>query len=333
MPKLFNSGEVIYSSGAPDIGRTKEVDSHQLLSTEDRQDQIVTFDDIRTLGRLFLTQKYTGSIESAKPFPASFFASHLARDAGPFLAKLDIGNGTDPEKQFPVTVEVVLTEQGLVDLLYHCVPIHSGALEKAKHERHTDALLILAAASLVAPQIILAMRDGIETTNCSTKSNFVQEIRADHSGPLAGLFGSFRNDLETVKQIARISGDEQVTVSRATHIHGQDRQDTSALARAAAGTGIAAGVPVRSEYLSKLRPVMPHALRVPTRKNPVTGLPEIISISEALVDQGFDPLQLALVAAALGFTTDVVGTPNEQKVEALFDPRNIDRPIATIIRP
>jgi hypothetical protein len=253
-------------------------------------------------------------------------AQHELSQRGAFWAKLALGS--DAESQFPVTVEAVRTEHGR-DLRIHIVPIHFGALEVAQFGQHTDSLLALAAAAAVAPQFVLALEGGILTTQCATKKDVVRSITPDHGTPLAVTFDAFEQSQRTLDSAIAVTGNSQLSIQRAAHLHGQNRPNTQQISTAAATSKIAAGVPLRTV----LRSEMPkHVLFIQTEVSEL-GNPRIVSVNESLLRSSFANGDLSLLAAALGFTARVVGDSDREKtVEHVLKPGNADTPLAELVK-
>lgn len=312
------------SKRVQDIGRLTELDSHELLRADDTS-QIASFDEIRTVGRWFLDQDYNAVLPSNRPLPPALLTHHELHGNNAFLGKLALG--PDLESHFPVTMQVIATPTGK-DLRVHIVPIHFGALEVAQFGMRSDSLLALAAAAAVAPQFILALEGGIETTACSTKKEMVTSITPDHGTPLAVTFDSFELGNRTLQSAIGATGNANINIKQAAHLHGQAKPSTQQISRAAAGSKIAAGVPITSTLRSDLPR---HALFISTFEDPITGAERIVSMHESLIDAGIMTADLSFLAAALGFTARVVGdTKREQTVEKVLSPSQAETPLREI---
>jgi len=325
MPSLFTKETASQSVVSPDKGKLLEVDRHQLLQAESGNEQIATFDQIKEIGQVFLSHQYNAVLPSSKHLPMGLIQRHELKGSHVFWGKLALG--ADTESQFPVTVEVVTTSTGK-DLRLHIVPIHFGALEIAQFGKHTDSLLALAAAAAVAPQFVLALEGGVTTTHCSTKKEVVSSITPDHGTPLAVTFDAFDLGYSTLDSAISITGNRNLSIKDAAHLHGQTRPSTQQLSTAAAGSKIAAGVPIRTALRSELPK---HALFFQT-KDDGFGNQNIVSIDESLWNTGLMS-DLSLLAATLGFTARVIGDSGREKtLEKVLRPVNADIPLAELVR-
>lgn len=303
-----------------DIGRLQELDSHELLESESG-DQLVSFNQVRQIGSWFLEQKFPTALPSSHPAPQRLLTTYTQKPPAPFVAKLALG--TETSKHYPVTAEVVSTPHGK-DIRLHIVPIDFSSLETAQFEQHTDGLLALAAVAAVAPQFILALEGGIVTTHCSTKKEVVTEITPDHGTPLAILFDQFENRQTTFNNLVQVTGNQTINMKQAGHLHGQPIQNAHTISKAASGSKIAGGVPIRTFMRSELPK---HVLFLQTRDG-LQGQTELVSMAESLLKSGIHPALLPTVAAALGFTSEVVGSSErEQAVESILQPQNADKPL------
>lgn len=326
MPTIFNKETIVSAGQIQDRGKLAEVDKHQLLRVEQGSEQIATFDQIRNVGRWFLGQKYNVVLPSSKPLPLGLLAKHELQSGGAFLGKLALGS--DSESQFPVTLEVIKTAQGR-DLRVHIVPIHFGALEVAQFGQHTDNLLALAAAAAVAPQFVLALEGGIETTHCATKKETVTSITPDHGTPLAVTFDAFDLSTQTLNSAIGITGNHDLSIKQAAHLHGQNKPNVERVSQAASASKIAAGVPIRTVLRSELPK---HALFISTEIDPA-GEKRIISMNESLWSAGIANQELSFLAAALGFTARVIGDDGREKtVERILTPAFADTPLRELVK-
>lgn len=336
MSGLFNKETAVQASQIQDRGKLIELDEHQLLRTDEQDSQIATFDQVKEMGGWFLSLKFDKKPFLTNPFVAShqltssdpnqLLQRHELANEGAFWGKLALG--ADTESQFPVTIEVVSTPQGK-DLRLHIVPIHFGALEVAQFGQHTDSLLALAAAAAVAPQFVLALEGGITTTHCETKKEIVTSITPDHGTPLAVTFDAFEQGTKTLDRAISITGDQDISIKQAAHLHGQARPNTQYVSQAAGASKIAAGVPIRTVLWSELPQ---HALYVQTIDDG-TGNRKIVSVNESLWRAGIGSTDLSLLAAALGFTARVVGdSGRERTIERVLRPNNADTPLSELIR-
>lgn len=327
MPTIFAKETAVMAGQIQDRGKLVEIDQHQLLTTEDRTSQIASFDQVKAIGSWFLGQEFNTVLPSVKPLPAGLLARHELTGGGAFLGKLALG--ADPESQFPATIEVVKTPTGR-DLRVHIVPIHFGALEVAEFGQHTDGLLALAAAAAVAPWFVMALEDGIETTHCATKKEVVTSVTPDHGTPLAVTFDAFGLGTQTLDSAIAVTGNRDLSIKQAAHLHGQDQPDSKKISGAAARSKIAAGVPIRTLLRSELPR---HALFINTLSDAVTGEPKIVTMNESLWLAGLETTDLAFLAAALGFTARVVGdSARERVVEKVLSPASADTPLTELVR-
>lgn len=326
MPKIFKKETVIDSGITQDHGKLAEIDNHELLKDDNKPDQIASFDQIRSVGKWYLGLEYNNVLPSSKPLPQNLLLNHTLNGGGVFLAKLALGAGA--ENQFPVTIEPVQTAQG-IDLRVHIVPIHFGALEVAQFAHHTDSLLALAAAAATAPQFILALEGGIETTICNSKKGTVTSITPDHGTPLAVTFDTFDLSSQTLDTAVSITGNNDLSIKQAAHLHGQTKIDTKQVSRAASASKIAAGVPIRTFMRNKLPK---HALFISTKNDDISGQTKIVGMNESLLSFGIQSGELSYLAAALGFTARVVGDDKrEQTIETILQPDNANLPLKRII--
>lgn len=325
MVTLFSKETTHNSSNPLDKGRLVELDNHEILKNDDGTEQIATFDQVKELGRWFLSQKFNSVLPSSQPLPEKLLSRYDLSKNGAFWGKLALG--ADLESQFPVTIESILTSNGR-DLRLQIVPIHFKALEVSQFGQHTDSLLALAAAAAVAPQFVLALESGIATTQCSTKKEIVTSITPDHGTPLAVTFDAFEAKQKTLDTTISVTGDKNISIKQAAHLHGQEKPSTVQLSNAAAGSKIAAGVPLQSLLRSELPK---HALFIQTVTDD-TGNQKIVSIHESLLKAGIESGDLSLLAAALGFTARVVGdSSREQTIERVLKPEHADVPLAELI--
>ncbi len=326
MPTLFTSETIKDSAHVQDTGRLAEMESHELLRVEDGSGQIASFDQVRAVGRWFLEQKYSSVLPSSQTLPDGLFSRHEKTGNTVFMGKLALG--PDAESQFPVTVESVRTPSGR-DLRVHIVPIHFGALEVAQFGHHSDTLLALAAAAAVAPQFVLALQGGLETTQCATKKSVVTSITPDHGTPLAVTFDAFENTSRTLSSAIGVTGNRNVSIQQAAHLHGQSSVSAQQVSQSAAVSKIAAGVPIRTVLRSELPR---HALFLPTEHDVLSGEQRIVPLSESLMRAGIPLEELSFLAAALGFTSQVVGdSTREQTVERILTPKFATIPLRELV--
>jgi len=329
MPTLFDKETASNAAKTQDRAKLAEMTRHQLLkANENGSGQIATFDEVRAVGRWFLNQRFNTVIPSTKQLPAGLLARYEANGGGTFLGK--VAFGSDEEKQFPATIEVVKTPRGK-DLRIHIVPIHFEALKVAQFGSHTDSLLALAAAAAVAPHFVLGLEGGL-TGDCSTGNvNKTEEplIKVDHGTPLAAVFESFQsqNSGAVLSSALEVTGNDQLTIEQAAHLHHLRENDFSKISSAAANSKISAGVPVRSLLRNELPK---HVLFVSTSANE-DGKPKINTMEETLFSEsGSD---FGLVATALGMTATVVGdSDREKRMERVLSVKSGDTPLSEIIR-
>lgn len=324
MPVLFDKELTQKSSQAQDSGRLREINSHQLLQTNEDAGQIATFDQVLSVGSWFLDQQYNSVLPSTQPLPQGLLSRHEATGGGAFLGKLVLGK--ESESHFPVTVELVNTEVGR-DLRLHIVPIHFGALEVAQYGHHSDSLVALAAAAAIAPQFILGLEDGL-TGDCSSQKTEKSRINADHGTPLAALFESFQLQSNVLDSATQITGNTSLTIAQAAHLHHLPDKKSTKISGGAGLSKVAAGVPLRT----MLRSALPkHALYIATQLDPA-GQAHIVTLQESLFasDPAYD---FGLIAVALGITASVVGdSAKEQKMERVLSVTSGDTPLKEIVR-
>lgn len=326
MSSPFSKETAVHAAQTQDRAKLIELDQHQLLRSDEESQQIATFDQVKELGSLFLNQQFNAVLPSSKPLPEAMLNRHVFSGNGAFWGKLALG--ADAESQFPVTIEVVTTQAGR-DLRVHIVPIHFGALEVSQFSSHTDSLLALAAAAAVAPQFVLALEGGITTTHCDTKKEVVQSITPDHGTPLAVTFDAFDLGQRTLDSAILVTGNQNLSIKQAAHLHGQPKPNTEFVSQAAAGSKIAAGVPIRTALRSQLPK---HALFIQTGLD-ASGNQNIISLNAAVWKAGMQSTDLSMLAAALGFTARVVGnSERERTIERVLRPMNADTPLAELVR-
>ncbi len=312
-----------------DIGRLRELDGHELLNVEEK-DKHVSFDQVLKLGKWFLEQKFSTPLPSTRPLPQRLLEAYSLNNSGVFMGKLALGSETS--KQYPVTGEVVQTPTGR-DIRLHIVPIDFQSLEVAQFEQYTESLLALAAVAAVAPQFILALENGMITTLCSTKKDVVTEVTPDHGSPLAVLFDSFEHRQDTLQNLVHVTGNASLSMKQAGHLHGQSTQQTQKISRSAGGSKIAGGVPIRTLLRSELAQygVVKHVLYVQTNEDEL-GNKQLLSMQDSLFQSGLQPMYLPMVAAALGFTQQVVGNSvREQMLEGILQPKNSEVPLSELL--
>ncbi|MDQ3008322.1 MAG: hypothetical protein M3Q81_01875 [bacterium] len=309
-----------------DAGKLRELDSHQLLST-DKDTGITTFDDVRTVGELFLSQTYNSVLRSDRELPSNLLQRHLLDGGGTFLAKLQLG--ITSADTFPATVEPVYAPDGTTQLRVHFMPIPFSQLEHAQFSPQTDSLLALAAAAAVAPQFMLALNEGLATTNCASKSESVTTLKPDHGTPLVVTFDSFNTrprPVSAIDTVLSVTQNPDITIKQAAHLHGQNQANISNLARPAGESGVGAGVPVYSKTRAELPP---HALHYSTVTDE-NGQIRIVGLSE--LQSQLRSTDLSLIAVALGFTAKVVGdSANEKVIERILQPANAATPLRSLI--
>ena len=326
MSSLFSKETAGQATQMQDKGKLFELDRHELLKANEGAGQIATFDEVKEMGRLFLSQSFNAVLPSSKPLPEGLLKKHELSGAGAFWGKLALG--ADSESQFPVTIEVITTPSGK-DLRVHIVPIHFGALEVAQFGQQTDSLLALAAAAAVAPQFVLALEGGISTTHCETKKEVVTSITPDHGTPLAVTFDAFELGQKTLDTAISVTGDKDLSIKQAAHLHGQQKPSTEQVSKAAGGSKIAAGVPIRTLLRSELPK---HALFIQTYDDEA-GAQKIVSVSESLWLAGITSTDLSFLAVALGFTARVVGdSGREHTIEKVLKPGYADTPLTELVR-
>lgn len=331
MVQVFNKETITTASTHQDIGKIKEVDKHQLLHSQDNENPIVTFDQVKQMGGIFLSQDFN----AVAPLPGSklyleLIQRHIKRHAltgtGAFWGRLALG--PDDESQFPVTIELVHTQKG-TDLRLHIVPIHYGALKVSQYGQHNVSLLALAAAAATAPQFGMEHRGGISTTNCSTKKETVTSITPDHATPLVVVFDSFQQGNTTLRSAISVTGDRNLSIKRAGHLHGQSAENTQLISNAATGSKLAAGVPIRTVLRSELTK---HVLFIQTNIDEY-GNENIVTLNETIWKSGVVSENLSLMAAALGFTARVIGeTDREKTIESVLRPEHADTPLVEVVR-
>lgn len=321
MPFLFDRQITAQSSAPQDKGKLLELDTHQLLESP-QGNQIATFDDVRNVGKWFLSQKYNTVIPSNQPLPNALLTNHELAGNAAFTGKLALGS--DPESQFPVTIELITTPRGR-DFRIHIVPIHFGALETSQYGSHTDSLLALAAAATVAPHFVLGLEQGL-TGDCSVKENQRKSIHVDHGTPLAAIFESFQHQQGILDATVQLTGNKSITLQEAAHLHHLPKSSSKQISTKAGVSKIAAGVPIRTVLRSELPK---HALFISTYTAD-NGLKLIVSPYDSLLSNG--EYDLGLVATALGMTASVVGDEKrEQKMEKVLSVKSGDIPLRDLL--
>lgn len=326
MSTIFTK-ETLGDVAVQDRGRLQELDKHELLRNEEGTENIASFDQVKFLGDWFLKQTFNQQLASNRPLPEGVLSRYQQSKKGAFLGKLALGSSL--EEQFPVTIQPAQGAQGL-DLRLQIVPIHFAALEKSAFGKRSDELLALAAAAAVAPQFIFALEEGIETRECSTKKSVVSSITPDHGTPLAVTFDAFQNTEATLQEAIRATGNSELSIRQAAHMHGQNPLNVGKITRAASDSRIAAGVKVLSRFRSELPK---HVLFWSAKEDESTGQKEILSLQEALAQAGLAEVDLALLASALGFTAQVVGNSSrEHQIEKILSPSYVELPLRDVIR-
>lgn len=324
MSSFFSKETTDQAGQTIDHGRLTEIESHQLLQVDDQSDQIASFDQIEALAGVYLRHKFEHKLSSSERIRPGLLRK--LNEGRIFLGKIVFNS--DLSNEFPVTVEVVDTNQGQ-NLRIHIVPIHTDALEEAR-SKNRDSYLALAAAAAAAPQFLLALEGGIETTQCSTKKELVTSITPDHGTPLAVTFDAFDFQTNTLDTASGVTGNPGLNIKQAAHLHGQSTPNTQRLSTAVSGSGIAAGIPITTI----LRDSLPkHDLFLSVKVDEDTGNPHLLSFEDMLMHEGIQLSQLPFIAAALGFTAKVVGNSEREKmVEKIFRPDQADTPLRVLFR-
>jgi len=326
MSSPFESSLVRSAVRPQDRGRLQELGSHQLLRGESKSAQIASFDQVRELGRWMLEQRFSSVLPSSAPVP-ELFARYDMLGKGPMFGKLALG--AEPSSQYPAAIEVVQAPERR-DLRVHVVSIHFEALSPRAFSERNDQLLALAAAAAAAPQFLFALEEGVESTHCATKKKVATSVSPDHGTPLAVVFDAFGHSQNTMTVAESALKRKGLSLQEATHVHGQSESSARAVARAAGGSGVASGVPIRTFLRSELPK---HALFVQTRKNEL-GQEELIGMRESLREAKLQQDALSFVSAALAFTSLVVGDSNREKmIEKVFNPGNAEVPLWELLRP
>lgn len=331
MPTIFQKETVEAASNRVhrDLGRVRDIDGHQLLNQDQANGQVIdrplSFNQVEALGERFLAAvgRLNSVLRSTDQLSPALINS-MKLGGGLFMGKLALG--AQPEDQFPASVRVVMGPDGVPDLEYTIMPIHFGALEKAQYAGD-ESRLILAAAAASAPAFLTELSGGIEDTNCSTKKPVVSVIKADHGSPLAVAMDALSNRQHTLHVLEGVSGQTNLSLTGATHLHGRSQGESSQVVRAASGSGIASGVPVRVIRRSK---APRHALYLEV-KTDEHGVQQPVSMNEALGDG--DQTDLALMAFALGLSARVAGeSRNEQILERVLNPNNAQTPLNQLVK-
>lgn len=324
MPSLFKPETLQQSSQTVDRGKLRELDSHQLLEA-DETPQTTNFDTIKQMGKWFLEQRFNAVLPSDQPLPLGLLQRHVRNGNDVMMGKLVYG--TQKTDHFPVTIEVVTTGNGF-DLKLHIVAVSFEALEVAQFAQHTDSLLALAAAAAVAPQFVLSLREGVATTQCSTKKDSVSQITPDHGTPLVVGFESFFQGNSALQTAQRLTQNHLLSVKQAAHLHGQNKPAAELLSTTANHSKIAGGIELKTLLRTQLGK---HVLMIPTHQN-ATGQVEITTMNQALALNTLSQVDLSFVAAALGFTAHVVrDSEREQKIERLLTPRFAETPLQDLM--
>lgn len=278
MPSIFKAETAQIAAQTQDTGRLHELNGHELLC-QDEPDKEVTFDEVLAVGRWFLNQGFDQRPFLTYPLidrqqlttqnPEGMLQHHFMTGNEPFLGKVAVpkinsaGQVVKGFDVYPITMQVV-RYQGGYDLRVHIVPIDLTVFEKGQYETTSDGLLALAAAAAVAPQFVLALEGGIETTLCATKKDSVTTLTPDHGTPLAVTFDAFNLETQTLTSAIDVSQNQNLSIKQAAQLHGQPKPNSQKVAHAAAGSKIAAGVPIRTVLRSQLPK---HALFISLAKN------------------------------------------------------------------
>lgn len=323
MSTLFRQETI--SSAGQDLGRLRELDSHQLLG--ENNSPLVSFDQVRATGAWFLAQDFPTPLPSSSPLPPRLLGRHLASGNAPFFIKLALG--ASEEDHFPASARVIQTPLGKHDLSLEIVPIPYSALRRPSSERHTDSLLALAAVAASAPHFLFALESGVHTTNCSTKKEHVTSITPDHGTPLAVVFDGFQSNTNTLTTVTKATQNPTLTIRQATHLHGQNQADAKTISVAAAHSKIAAGVSLRSLTRSELPK---HVLFLQTTLDE-QGQPILVGSNDSLRASFSQVPEFGLLATALGFTAQVVGNSRrEHRIEHILSPHQVDTPLHEVVR-
>lgn len=136
---------------------------------------------------------------------------------------------------------------------------------------------------------------------------------------------SLTDQLATLNSAIAVTNNPALSIRQAAHLHGKAKPSVTQITTAVAGSKIAAGVPIRSVLRSKLPK---HALYYPQMIDPISGQTVIVSLKESLLGQVFSSNDFAFLAAALGFTAQVVGeSQREQSIEKVLTPAFADTPL------
>lgn len=142
---------------------------------------------------------------------------------------------------------------------------------------------------------------------------------------LSPLTHSLTDQLATLNSAIAVTNNPALSIRQAAHLHGKAKPSVTQITTAVAGSKIAAGVPIRSVLRSKLPK---HALYYPQMIDPISGQTVIVSLKESLLGQVFSSNDFAFLAAALGFTAQVVGeSQREQSIEKVLTPAFADTPL------
>ncbi|MCD8484087.1 hypothetical protein LRY60_00500 [Candidatus Woesebacteria bacterium] len=279
------------------------------------------------IGKWFLSHRYTdvypNTKESSRPLP-ELLRDHFAAGNAPFQTVLAFGS--QASEQWPATAQVVTTPNGY-DVQFHIVPISMDAFAKMKTESYSDGLLTVAATAAMAPQFLVALQGGLETTQCSTKKEIVTQMTPDHGAPLTVAFDAFQQKNTTLNTVVSATGDRNVSIRRAGHLHGQQKPSADRISKAAATSRITAGIEVQTVRWSALGNPR---FSVRTRRDE-HGVKHLVSMYESLQENNLmiDP---SLVSAALGFSAQVVGASDREKlVEKILQPGNADAPLREML--
>jgi len=286
---------------------------------------------VKQIGEWFISQKFDTALPSDQPLPTQLLRRHELSGQAPFLAK--VLTGSDLESHFPATVQLIRLTEGRYDLRLDILPVHYGAFERAKHEKLSDSYLALAAAAASAPQFLSELEGGLSTQLCGTRNKNVSAITPDHATPLASVFDAFNGRSDTLDGLKKVTGNNQISLRDAAHLHGQKHPNVREVARPAGRSGIASGLSVRTITRQALLQKVPiHIIQIQTKVD-VNGQTCILSLDDSMLKSMRDIPELALISAALGFTHQVVDRPErESMISRLFEPSgDVDRPISEVI--
>ncbi len=333
---LFERKEQEAALHAHDPAKVKEIDRHQLLQnpkTEAVSAQLALDLGKQLLGKIDTFATKNGIAFTSEHFPKQKTLQNLRnRGNERFLAKLLLGATND--KIFLATGKVVSLSTDALGVPFDTIelqilPVSLAMLEKGKHEAHSQNIRLLAAASLSASAFPESLREGLETTQCSTKSRTVSGVTPDHAAPLAAAFEHIIDRSNTLSTLQLATRNLDPTLADLTHVHGVSARPASQVALHATQSGLASGL----ELVTLQLPSIPgkYMVHVEARTNEL-GQSEVITLPEMFPEIRSQEMA-AQLSAGLAFAARIIGNDQvEQGVEQTFQARNAEVPMHQLLR-